>query len=335
MLTGGWKLWCTILGCAFAKQGHDVTLFAPPGSYIDGGELEPTVVAPERTDVNWIELEKSAFDIYKDKPSGYDIIHDHSWFGFPYIAKLDPVYKDLKICHTHHGHCDWNPMKIPPQISPISLIGISEFMMNEYTAQGLSAKYVYNGVDLGKYIYSDKKEDYFVFVGRITKMKGVHIAIKVAQETDTPIHIIGGTFIDASEKEYLEAIKKECENSHGLATLHLDLAHDKKVEFVQHAKASLIPSNFKEPFGLTAVESLAMGTPAIVWDDGALHEIITTPKVGSVCKDYDTFLKAVKTVDSAKYDPKECRTRAEYFSREKMAERYLKLYKEVMDGKGW
>lgn len=330
---GGLEMVVYDLGCALAKQGDDVTLFAPPGSHADGCKLIETVTAPERTDVNWVELEKAAFDSYKTKLTGFDVIHDHTWFGFPYLQKLDPATPNLKICHTHHGHIDWNPTKVPPQISPVSLIGISEFMMNEYKALGWSARYVYNGVDMGKHVYSDKKGDRLVFVGRISKFKMPHAAIKVAIECNIPIDIIGGSFVD--DTAYVEAIKTECENSKGIATLHLDLDHDKKVELVQHAKACLIPSKFGEPFGLTAVESLAVGTPAIVFDDGALKEIINSPRIGTVCTDYDAFLKAVQNIGSAKYEPRECRNRAEYFSREKMAERYTKVYKEVSEGKGW
>ena len=172
-----------------------------------------------------------------------------------------------------------------------------------------------------------------VFVGRISAFKKPHAAIKVAQETGTPVHIIGGSFVD--DKNYLESIKKECENSDGLATLHLDLSHGEKLKFVQSAKASLVPSDFKEPFGLVAVESLSCGTPVIAFDDGALKEIVNNPKIGRICKDYDTFLDAVRKIDDVKYEPVECRARAEYFSREKMAERYLKLYKEVTDGGEW
>ena len=165
-------------------------------------------------------------------------------------------------------------------------------------------------------------------------MKGVHVALKVAQETNTPIDIIGGTFIDASEKEFLEASRRNVKIAMVCATLHLDLSHDKKVELLQHAKACLIPSAFKEPFGLTCVECLATGTPVIVWNDGALPEIVNSPKVGAVCPDYDSFFKAVQGIDSAEYGSVACRERAQYFSRETMATNYVKLYEEAI-AKGW
>jgi glycosyltransferase involved in cell wall biosynthesis len=317
---------------ALAEQNHDVTLFAPNGSYAKGCKVVETNIAPERTNVNWIELEKIQYETIKSRLQGFDILADHTWFGFSYLQKLDPVNKDMKICKTMHGHFDWNPNNIPEPIKPVNLIAISKYMQSEYKMQGWESRYCYNGIDINKYkFYDGFRDDRLVFVGRITKIKGVHIALKVAQETSTPIDIIGGSFVGENEKEFLEAIKKECEDSHGLATLHLDLAHDKKVEYLKRAKACLIPSNFKEPFGLTAVESLAVGTPAIVWADGALGEIINDPKCGTVCRDYDAFLKACQNIDAAGYDQKECRNRAEFFSRENMATNYVKIYEDVMN----
>jgi len=237
------------LGCALVAGGDDVTLFAPPGSHIDGGKLFETIVAPERTDVNWVQLEGDAYNKYSRELLNYDIVHDHSWFGFPYLIKMsNPGLPGLKVCHTHHGHLDWNPSCIPPQIGKVNLIGISPFMKREYAAQGWKSEYVYNGIDINKYAYSKTKGDRLVFVGRISKLKHPDIAIRAAIATKTPIDIIGGSFVD--DKEYLESIKTMCDTSNGIATLHLDLPMDKKIEFVRSAKANLVPSAFGEPFGL-------------------------------------------------------------------------------------
>jgi glycosyltransferase involved in cell wall biosynthesis len=146
------------LGCALVAGGDEVTLFAPPGSHIDGGTVFETIVAPERTDVNWVELEGNAYNKYASELSKFDIIHSHDWFGFPYIAKMGNP--NLKICHTHHGHCDWNPAKKPANVKNVNLIAISEFMQKEYMARGWIAKYVYNGINLDKYPYSDKKSEH-------------------------------------------------------------------------------------------------------------------------------------------------------------------------------
>ena len=325
------------LGCSLVNQGHDVTLFAPPGSKIDGGTLVETIPASGTTNVNWVQKELEAFNTYKDKLGDFDIIHDHSWFGFPYMARLEEKFKDIKVCHTHHGHLDWNAKKVPPQIGKINLLAISDFMRKEYAGQGWDARYVYNGIDISEYPMRDAslepQEPRLVFVGRISKFKMPHAAIKAAIEADIPIDVVGGTFVD--DPAYVENIKKECANSGGLATLHLDVDHAVKVNLVRNATAQLVPSKMGEPFGLIAVEAMSCGTPVIAFDDGALKEIVNSNKVGTICNDYDAFLAAIKDIPNAGYDPSACRARAEYFSRERMAERYVKAYKDILDGKIW
>ena len=337
---GGLEQIVADLGEALVLQGDEVTLFAPPGSHISGGKLIETVIAPERTDVDWVGLEMSAFNMYKDKLQEFDILHDHTWFGGIYLTKFNPANRNLKIVHTHHGHLSWDVNKVPNQLKPINLVGISQFMQKEYESQGWDARYVYNGINMNKYPYSEKKGDRLVFVGRISSFKQPHLAIKAAIDTTTPIDVIGGSFVD--NREFLEKIKTMCDDSKGLATLHLDLPHDKKVEFVQNAKACLVPSKMGEPFGLTLIESLACGTPVIALDDGAIHEVVGRTGEGGagyVCArdGDDLFIKMVGLVGKSGYviKPEDCRKRAELFSRENMAKNYKILYEQIIKGEEW
>lgn len=325
------------LGCALVSEGHDVTLIAPKGSRLEGGSVIETIESCGTTDVNWVQKEMDAFNIYSDRLlDGFDIIHDHSWFGFPYFARISDMGKDLKICHTHHGHLDWDKSKIPPQLGSINLIGISKFMQDAYKSRGWESKYVYNGIDTSHYtprLERDGDEKRLVYVGRITKFKMPHAAIKAAIDLNIPIDIVGGTFVE--DVNYLNSIKSECENSGGLASLHLDATDEEKIRIVSHSSASLVPSKFGEPYGLVATESLACGTPVIAYNDGALKEIINNPKVGTICDTYDDFVNAIKNIDGAKYDSSQCVARADYFSREKMASRYLKVYEDILKGSVW
>jgi glycosyltransferase involved in cell wall biosynthesis len=322
------------LGCALVDQGDDVTLFAPPGSHIDGGKLFETISAPERTDVNWVQLEGEAYNKYSRDLEKFDIIHDHSWFAFPYLVKM--MKPDLKLCHTHHGHLDWNPSKVPQNMGKVNLIAISDFMRGEYLAQGWTSKFVYNGIDMKKYTYSETKGDRLAFVGRISTFKQPDLAIRAAIESQTPIDIIGGSFVD--KPEFLVTIKTMCDNSNGLATLHLDLPHNDKVRIVQSAKACLIPSHMGEPFGLTLIEALACGTPVIALDDGAIREVVGKNGVaGFVCDTNEEFINTVNNIGKLEYEiyPENCLNRAKLFSRENMAKNYKVLYEQIIKGEEW
>ena len=316
------------------KTGARCVSAAPPGSKIDGGTLIETIPAAGTTNVNWVQKEIESFATYKNRLSEFDIIHDHSWFGFSYMERFNPKDENLKICHTHHGHLNWNSTSIPSKIGKINMIGISEFMQKEYEQQGWTAKYVYNGIDTSEYPPGRKnRENRLMFVGRLSTFKRPDEAIKAAIETGTHIDIIGGTFVD--DPKYLDTIKKTCEEHKDLISLHLDAPQDVKISLLQKASACLVPSRMSEPFGLVSVESLSCGTPVIAYDDGAIKEIINNKSVGTICKDYAELVAAIKNIPDAHYDTNACVSRAAYFSREKMAERYLKVYKDVVDGKNW
>ena len=323
------------LGCALVANGDDVTLCAPSGSHIDGGKLLNTGISQERVDVDWVKCEADAYNIYASKLKEFDIVHDHSWFGFPYLTKYNN--SNIKLLHTHHGHLNWDPTKVPPQLKTTNLVGISDFMKREYESQGWGARYVYNGIDLNAYPFSDKKRTGLAYVGRISQFKNPDKAIRAAIDSDQHIDVIGGSFVD--DMNYLNDIKKMCENSKGLATLHLDLPHNEKVALVQSARACLVPSAFSEPYGLVATESMAMGTPVIAYNDGALKEVVGTSPLdrgGYICDNYAAFAHNVKWLDEKQSpSPQMCRKRAEMFSREKMAENYRKLYVEIIEGGGW
>jgi len=335
---GGLEVVVYDLCCALAAKGEDVTLIAPTGSHAEGCKLFETITAPEKTDVNWVQLEYDAFMKYQSVLPEFDIIHDHSWFGFPYLARFDEKHRGLKMCHTHHGHLDWKVNATKPEILPVNLIGISQYMASEYKTQGWESKYVYNGINLQAYPIPSgvKREKRAVFVGRISPIKQPDQAIRACVEAGIPIDVIGGSFVAPTEKPYIDVIKKQCEESGGLATLHLDFPQDEKAKMVAGAMVSIIPSAFKEPFGLVAVESLSAGTPVMAYDDGALKEIVNSGKIGAICTGYDDLAARIKAMKVPSRDvQKACRFRAEYFSREKMADRYLKVYKEVVEGKGW
>jgi len=183
------------LGVALTEVGEDVTLIAPQGSNIGSkGKVIETIQSCERTDVDWVQKENLAYNIYAPRLAEFDIVHDHTWFGFPYLAKEQ--VGGIKICHTHHGHLDWNPKNIPQYIGRLNLIGISKFMSDIYRTMGHGARYVYNGIDTSKYKpFGGEKEDRYVFVGRISKLKLPHVAIDIALDTKTPIDIVGGALL--------------------------------------------------------------------------------------------------------------------------------------------
>ena len=162
-------------------------------------------------------------------------------------------------------------------------------------------------------------------------MKRPDIAIMIANMTGLKLKIVGGSF--TYNKQYLQAIKNLSEANPNVE-LHIDAPENLKLQILSKAKCTIVPSTFGEPFGLVAVESMACGTPVVATPDGALPEVVKHGKTGYIASSLTEMAEYVLNIDSI--NPKECRKHVErHFTKEKMAENYLKLYKQILNGDEW
>lgn len=323
------------------ELGHLVTIFGPEGSKTPNhGSLVVTGPALDTVNVNWFNEEEKRFHVWKDIITNdrFDIIHDHTWFGFPYLHKMNNLR--LRVIHTHHGGYNWNTA--PPFPKP-NLVSISKWM-KQYTEQyfkqkgfNVNSEYVYNGVDLNRYKFdpSIQKTKNLLFVGRLSTFKQPNIVVNIARKTNLKLDIIGSaSFVDS--QDYVKQLERSIYSDHEI-TLHKDVSHDFKIKKMQEAMALILPSKMQEPFGLVAVEAMACGCPVICTRDGALPEIVIDRVTGYICDTEEQMLETVKNLyhEIDKIDPAKCRERAEQFSKKIMAENYQNLYQRMMKDDNW
>lgn len=311
---------------ALAKMGHDVTVFAPNGSKVDGCQVVEFGEPQERVDVNWFEAERKAYEFYKGMLKDYQIIHGMNWFGMEYAYKSsDP---QAHVLHTHHGGLNLEFWKRTPPPFKLNLVGISDWMVKVYASQGFTAKRVYNGINLEKYKLQRKKGGRLLFLGRISKIKAPHLAIEVAKKANIGLDVVGATsFVD--DPSYVEHVKSLCDGEK--IRFVGEVSHAVKLNYLQNAKALIVPAKWGEPFGLHVIESLACGSAVVALKDGGIAETIR--EGGILCDDVDSMVEAVKDVGRIK--PNACRENAERFSKEVMAENYLRLYRSIITGDEW
>lgn len=121
------------------------------------------------------------------------------------------------------------------------------------------------------------QKDYVLYFGRYVVEKGVKTLIEAAKSMPN----INFVFAGSGE------LKKELEGIQNITDLgFLDSGEIKNV--IKNAKVTVVPSQWYEPFGLSAIESIAMGTPVIVSDKGGLKEIAKQGKTGYIFKAGDT-----------------------------------------------
>jgi glycosyltransferase involved in cell wall biosynthesis len=139
---------------------------------------------------------------------------------------------------------------------------------------------IHHGIDLSRYRLVQKKQQYLSFIGRISPIKGTHLAIDVARRTGIPLKIAGE--VQPANREYFERkIKPEIDGSLveyiGPANL------EAKNELLGNSMAMLFPIQWNEPFGLVVVEAMACGTPVLAMPGGSVPEIVRDGTSGYIC----------------------------------------------------
>jgi glycosyltransferase involved in cell wall biosynthesis len=328
---GGLEAVAYLQAKGLAELGHKIVLFAtddskqpPDGFHYKIGKAKGTV------NCDWMQEESDMYHRIEPQLDKFDVIHSNDWFGFNYRYKAK--HPEAHTLHTHHGGLSpqWWNRSTPP--FKLNLVAISKWMQSVYKKQGYDSQVAYNGIDTSQYPYKKNKGDRFLFLGRISKIKGVHYAIEVAEKTGVELDVMGSTsFID--DPSYVEMIKAKSSQLGNVEFIG-EVSHEEKVGYLQDAKGLLITSCFGEPFGLMTVEAFSCGTPVVALRDGALPEVVSQGVTGYICDNLDEMTEAVTKIDSL--NGRDCRERVEErFTYQVMSRRYEQLYKMILEGTSW
>lgn len=302
---------------------HEVSLFAGPDSKtkaelssISKNPLEKMEISDE-TKKNYLHTLIS--DCYA-KASKFDIIHSH----FTIMSSFYSGLVGTPTVQSIHS-------PINEELKPLLL----RFATNRYISFSLAQRKIlpelnwigniYHGVDTKTFSFNPKPKDYFLYLGRITSEKGVHLAIEAAKNANVQLIIAGKSYPE--EGYWHKEIEKNIDDKNIRYVGEADFKQ--KIELLQNAKAVLFPTQYNESFGLVMIEAMACGTPIIGWKNGSVPEIIADGKSGFVVDSVPEMIKAIKVINAI--DREETRKRAEqYFSIEKMVSGYAKIYDRVI-----
>ena len=303
--------------------GHRVTLFAAAGSNTSARLVTPLETAPRLGEATSAADEQfHAASAYLGAAS-FDVIHDHTGIGPALGAMLD---RGTPVVHTMHGPWTASSRRLLGMLQHrLHLVAISRAQKAANPAVRY-AGVVYNGVDPAEYRFNPRKEDFLVFVGRVSPEKRPEVAIEVARRAGLPLVMVIKRS-EPAEVAYWDEVVAPLLHP-GVDVLEQP-PHEVKVDVVGRARAMLFPIDWPEPFGLVMPETMACGTPVIARPLGAAPEVILDGVTGFLCNTAEEMVEAVAA--AAKLRPEDCRDHvARNFSADTMVAGYERVYRTVL-----
>jgi glycosyltransferase involved in cell wall biosynthesis len=316
---GPWEQVASNITEGLVENGIDVTLFAT-GDSITKGKLEYICERPYAEDAEidpkvWECLHISHLMEQADK---FDLIHNN--FDF-----LPLTYSHLiktPVVTTIHGFSSQKILSVYKKYNSTShYVSISNSDRSpelDYIAT------VYNGINTNEFTFRAEPKDYLLFFGRIHPEKGTYESIQIAKRTGKKL-IIAGLI---QHQEYFKSKIKPFINDDDIVYAG-NSGPKERDKLLGEAYALLHPISFEEPFGLSVAESMLCGAPVIAFNKGAMPELILDGKTGFLVNSIDEAVHSVNNIRSI--NRKYCREyAASKFSRQKMVEGYLEVYKNIL-----
>ncbi|MGW0658467.1 glycosyltransferase [Streptodolium elevatio] len=331
---GGLEAHTWHLARALVHRGHEVALFAGPGSDPELGAREMrirsfTASRPARADTsmpaeNWMAEHHAYLNLMIELSRGdrFDVIHNNSLHYLP-VAMAAAVPTPL-VTTLHTPPTPWLESAIDTaRPCPVTFTAVSRHTAHAWKRSVRHARVVHNGVDTRLWRPGPGGPD-LAWTGRLVPEKGPHLAIAAARKARRKLRLAG----PISDQDYFDT--------------HIAPNLGDGIEYVGHlsrlAVADLVASSaallvtpcWDEPYGLVVAESLACGTPVAGFDRGALGEILT-PATGRLVGHGDIDALAEAIAETAALSREAARARAEDFcSLDTMTSRYEGLYRELV-----
>jgi glycosyltransferase involved in cell wall biosynthesis len=216
-------------------------------------------------------------DVIKEFVSGNDDIFLHH-FGWPH-KELGNLYP--KAIHIEPG------IGYPDTFAPYRMFESKAWLDHVTGKKQQMPQYgdfiVPNHFDETYWTYDPSvKKEAVVYMGRIYDQKGCQIFGMLSDYFDVPFIMAG-----QGDKDYIDRLLAKHKNLSYVGVLK----GRERVDFLQKAKAMILPTQYFEPFGGAIIEGAMCGAIPITSDFGVFPE--TIPGLGITCRTLKDYIDAV------------------------------------------
>ncbi len=276
---GGVESFTWYLARWLGERGHDVVLFAPPGTRVPGVEVRDLALssplstaarndismpAPEFMDAHHA-YQRLMLELCADE-DGFDLLHSNSLHYLP--VAMAPLLPMPSLLTLHTPPTPWLESALRARPGPVPwLSAVSHATARMWREVAVIEDVVCNGVDLDVWTPGPGGEA-AVWCGRMVPEKAPHMAIDAARMAGVPLRL-AGPIVDGDywDREITHRLGNDVTYAGHLG--HADLAG-----LMGASRVALMTPSWEEPFGLAAAEAIATGTPVAAFAQGGLTTVV-------------------------------------------------------------
>lgn len=221
----------------------------------------------------------------------FDVIHSHDWLTYPAGRFAKQISGKPLVIHVHATDFDRSRGNVNPTVYKIEKDGMDAadhiMTVSNLTRRTVIEKYhqhpdkvttVHNAVEplenVERFMKKERDDKVVTFLGRITMQKGpeyfVEAAHQVLQKTKKVRFVMAGSGDMMNAMIELAAKKGIADRFHFPGFLKGDAVHD----MLAQSDVYIMPS-VSEPFGISPLEAMQVGTPSIISYQSGCAEILT------------------------------------------------------------
>ncbi|MEU4107374.1 glycogen synthase [Streptomyces sp. NPDC027717] len=301
---------------------------------------------------------------------GSDLVHSHTWYAglAGHLAKLLYGVPHVTTAHSLEPLRPWKAEQLGGGYalsswaertaieSADAVIAVSGAMRDDiltcYPALDPDRVHVvHNGIDTRLYRPDpgtdalrrhgiDPERPYVLFVGRITRQKGVPQLLRAVREIDPGTQVVfcaGAPDTPEIDREFRDRFQELGAVRAGVFWIPQMLPRAEVVQLLTHAAVFVCPSVY-EPLGIVNLEAMACGTPVVASRVGGIPEVVDDGRTGLLVDTGDDFeANLARALDTVLADPVAARRMGEAgraravgeFGWDAVARRTTGLYEEI------